>query len=163
MGLIHAWLGYAVAAIIAALLLAALVGLRQLGLMRFYPDFTALRLDRRVTHPAISHTLLLGIAVSLIGVTATGIAMDRGAALGLKTAAEAAAWDTEDDKRGRGVGGREHRKDGLLAEVHEALADLLLALVGLHVVYLLLFKRPLALFMLFLDTPRRTGIEPSRG
>lgn len=151
------------AVIIVLRLAAALVGVRQLGLMRFYPDFEALRLDRRVTHPAISHTLPLGIAVSLIGVTATGIAMDQGAALGLGTAAEAAAWDAEDDKRGRSVGGGEHRKDGLLAEVHEALADLLLALVGLHVVYLLFFKRPLALLMLFMDTPRRAGVAASNG
>lgn len=165
LGLIHAWLGYAVAVIIVLRLAAALLGVRQLGLMRFYPDFEALRLDRRVTHPAISHTLLLGIALSLIGATATGIAMDRGAALGLGTAAEAVAWATEDDERGRGIRRRERedRAEGLLAEVHEALADLLLALVGLHVLYLLLFKRPLALYMLFIDTPRHTGVEPSRG
>jgi cytochrome b len=165
LGLIHAWLGYAVAVVIVLRLAAALLGVRQLGLTRFYPDFEALRLDRRVTHPAISHILLLGIALSLIGTTATGIAMDRGAALGLGTPAEALPSDIEDDARGRGVRKREreHREEGLLAEAHEALANLLLGLVGLHVLYLLLFKRPLALYMLFMATPHHTGAEPSRG
>lgn len=164
-GLIHAWLGYAVAGIIAFRLVAALLGEHQLGLIRFYPDFEALRLDRRVTHPAISHTLLLGIAISLIGVTLTGIAMDRGAALGLGTPVEAVSWERDDDERGGGMRRREreHGQEGLLAEVHEALADLLLALVALHVAYLLLFKRPLALYMLFMDTPRRADVAPSRG
>lgn len=164
LGLIHAWLGYAVAAIIALRLAAALLGVRQLGLMRFYPDFEALRLDRRVTHPAISHTLLLGIALSLIGATATGIAMDRGAALGVGTPTVGVSWEAEDDERGRGIRRRERERgeEGLLAEAHEALADLLIALVALHVVYLLLFKRPLALYMLFMDTPRRAEVETGR-
>lgn len=162
LGLIHAWLGYAVAAIIVLRLLAALLGVRQLGLMRFYPDFASLQLDRRVTHPAISHTLLLGIAFSLIATTATGIAMDRGGALGLGTPAESVSWQAADDERDGAIGrrAREQRGEGLLAKLHEALADLLLGLVGLHVVYLLLFKRPLALYMLFLDTAGRAEVEP---
>ncbi|AGK56908.1 cytochrome B561 [Hyphomicrobium denitrificans 1NES1] len=37
-GLIHAWLGYGVAAVIVLQLLWALSGERQVGLMRFYPS-----------------------------------------------------------------------------------------------------------------------------
>jgi len=37
--------------------------------------------------------------------------------------------------------------------VHETFANLLLVLVGMHASYLLLFKRPLARFMLFVDAP----------
>ncbi|MBN8530474.1 MAG: hypothetical protein J0L97_01240, partial [Alphaproteobacteria bacterium] len=36
-----------------------------------------------------------------------------------------------------------------LEEVHEFFGNLLLVFVGLHVTYLLTFKRPLAKFMLF--------------
>ena len=45
--------------------------------------------------------------------------------------------------------------EGPLSEAHELLANLLIAFVGLHVAYLLLFKLPLARFMLFLDAPKR--------
>jgi cytochrome b len=50
-------------------------------------------------------------------------------------------------------GEREHDRDGkeneALEEVHETAANLLVLFVVLHVTYLLAFKRPMALFMLF--------------
>ena len=121
-GLIHEWLGYGVAAVIVARLIWALSGVRQLGLMRFYPQFRGLRLDNAFTHPAVSRTILLSIAVCLIGVTVTGLALDDG-------------------------------RESVLEEIHEAMANILIWLVGAHVAYLLLFKRPLARFMLFFDPP----------
>ena len=42
-----------------------------------------------------------------------------------------------------------------MSEIHEVLANLLVGLVVLHVVYLLLFKWPLARFMLFVDGSKR--------
>jgi cytochrome b len=124
--LIHEWLGYGVAAVIVVRLIWATTGVRQLGLMRFYPQFKGLRLDNAATHPAVSRTLLLCIATCLIGVTATGITLD----------------------------GERH---GALEDIHETLGNLLMWLVGAHVAYLLLFKRPLARFMLFLDPPPSDG------
>lgn len=44
---------------------------------------------------------------------------------------------------------RESFMDEALEETHEFFGNLLLIFVGLHVSYLLLFKRPLAKFMLF--------------
>jgi len=44
-----------------------------------------LKLGNVFTHPAISRTLLAGIALCLIGAIHTGIAMDRGDAMGLWT------------------------------------------------------------------------------
>jgi cytochrome b len=165
-GPVHAWLGYGVSAVIVLRLLWALGGERQVGLMRFYPDFGALKLKGAATHPAISRVLMLGIALCLLTVTGTGIAMDQGRSIGLGTPrAESAApaqgaegriryrdaEHREDDEEGdRG----EHGEDGPLSEVHEIAGTLLLVFVGLHVTYLLLFKRPLAKFMLFLP---RTG------
>jgi cytochrome b len=125
LGLIHAWLGYAIAVVIAGRLVAAATGVRQLGLMRFYPEFAGLKLGNAMTHPTISRTLLLAIAFCLISVTGTGIALDRGRSL------------------------------KMAVTPHEVLANLLVGFVGLHVAYLLVFKFPLARFMLFLDAPKR--------
>lgn len=49
----------------------------------------------------------------------------------------------------------EEDEEGPLGEFHELFAKLLLPLVGVHVAYLLLFRLPLAQFMLF--WPRRKG------
>jgi cytochrome b len=45
------------------------------------------------------------------------------------------------------------KREGWLGELHEATANLLLVFVATHVIYLLLFKRQLALFMLFRPSP----------
>jgi cytochrome b len=143
-GLIHALIGYAIGLVILGRLAAALSGQRALGLSRFYPVFAGLRLRGAALHPAISKTLLAGIAVLLIATTVTGIGLDRGRALGLAgTAVEARA---------------DHREESALGEGHEALANALMLLVGLHVAYLLVWKRPLARFMLFVETP--PGADP---
>lgn len=117
---IHVWLGYGVGVVIIFRLLWAFSGNRQVGLSRFYPDFDGLSISNMFTHPAISKTLLLGIAVSLIIATLTGIMMDR-------VTGDGGIWE----------------------EVHEFSANAMLFFVGAHVSYLLLFKRSLAKFMLF--------------
>lgn len=160
LGLIHAWLGYAIALVILVRLAWAATGVRQLGLMKFYPRFEGLDLSRSVTHPAISRVLLLGIGASLIGAAVTGIAIDRGRSVGMPTVSTspvtAATTDSRESRERKG----DHEKqgseeEGHLSEVHELLANLLVGLVVLHVVYLLAFKMPLARFMLFLDAPRK--------
>lgn len=141
-GTIHLVLGYAIAALLAARLVAGASGLRQLGLARFYPQFEGLRFGNAATHPAISKLLLAGIAVTLIGATLSGIGLDRGAGV---TAALA-----------EGRGGGESALEGL----HEGVSNALMGLVALHVGYLLAFKRPLARFMLFLQAPRPPAAGP---
>jgi len=154
---LHAWLGYGVSAIILLRLAWALTGVPQLGLMRFYPHFEGLHLKTAMAHPAISHTLLLGIAVCLITVSLTGIAMDRGVTI--LAGAERAAV-TQDYQ---GLDSGSHDEDGddsLMGEVHEIVANLLMLLVVTHVAYLLLFKRPVAMFMLFFHTPSKKDGAP---
>ncbi len=156
----HAWLGYAVAAIILMRLAWALTGVPQLGLMRFYPHFEGLQLSTAMTHPAISRTLLLGIATCLIAVTLTGIAMDRGHSIGMadQTIGSQALADS-----GSGSERDDHDEDGdesFVGEVHEVLANLLMLLIVTHVSYLVLFKRPLALFMLFFHTSTKKDGAP---
>jgi len=154
----HAWLGYGVGVIILMRLVWALTGVPQLGLMRFYPHFEGLNLTTAVTHPAISRTLLLGIAACLMGITLTGIVMDRGRAVGL---AEQEITRPALTDSNREAGREDHDEDeSLIGEAHEALANLLVLLIVMHVTYLLLFKRPLARFMLFLETPAKREESP---
>jgi cytochrome b len=165
LGTIHAVLGYAIAIIIGGRLVAALSGLRQLGLSRFYPQFEGLTLGNAFAHPAISKTLLAGIATCLILATATGIAMDRGRTLGMATSAVVSEAYARDDSRERrrdseACGGEQ--ENGIVGELHEGLSNLLMIIVGLHVAYLFLFKRPLARFMLFIATPKPRQVEPGR-
>lgn len=148
LGIVHAWLGYGVALVITLRLLWALSGNRQVGLMRFYPSFDGLQVTNMLTHPSISKSFMLGIALSLLAVTATGIAMDRGKAVGITNAeliATARADDGE-DKHGS-------NEDSFLSESHELFANMLLLFVGMHVAYIVLFKLPLAKFMLFIPKP----------
>ena len=120
----HYLLGYGVALLVLLRLIWALTGVPQLGLMKFYPHFEGLRLNNAMTHPAISRMFLLAIAVSILLTVGTGIAMERG-------------------------GAGNHYPEWL-EDVHEVAGNLVLVSVALHVTYLLLWKRPLALFMLFL-------------
>lgn len=144
LGLVHAWLGYGVAIVITLRLLWALSGERQVGLMRFYPSFEGLQANNPLTHPAISKTLMLGIAVSLLAVTGTGIALDKGKSIGLANMQTVSVAYADDDESK--VGSEE---EGFLGESHELFANLLLLFVGMHVTYIILFKFPLAKFMLF--------------
>ena len=151
-GLIHAWLGYGVAGVIVLRLLWALSGARLVGLMRFYPSFEGLTFDNAFTHPSISKSLMLGIALSLILATGTGIALDKGTSIGLAGAAmvtDARADDEEEHEN-------KNFLDDALEESHELFANLMLLFVGMHVTYLVIFKRPLATFMLFVPKNDRT-------
>ena len=162
-GSAHVWLGYGVAAVIFLRLILALTGAPQMGLTRFYPQFHGLKLDNAFTHPAISRVLLVGIAACLIGVTGTGIAMDRGRAFTAASPAtpssvqsntpSAVVGEANEEREGEGGEGEE---GGPLGEIHEVFGDALMLLVASHVAYLFLFKRPLARFMLF-AAPKKTA------
>lgn len=72
-GLIHDWLGYVVGVIVVLRLGWAVANPRQLGLNRFYPVFDGIGWTNAPTHPAISKTLILAVAVTVILATATGL------------------------------------------------------------------------------------------
>jgi 3-ketosteroid 9alpha-monooxygenase subunit B len=149
-GTIHLWLGYGIAVVIILRLLFAFAGAPQLGLARFYPQFTDLKLDSIFTSPIISRSLLLGIAVCLIGVTLTGFGLDGGRGLGIaQSQIASSAYADDDDEHGKRRGDREENK--VLEEAHELFSNLLMLLVAGHVTYLLAFKRPIARFMLFVE------------
>jgi cytochrome b len=160
-GAVHAWLGYGLAAVVLLRLLAAftgrIAGIFTLGLQRYYPHFTGLRFDNALSHPAVSRVLIAGIALSLIGATATGIAMDRGRTLALAGDAIVAPAMADEGRRDRP---KRSLAEKALKEAHEVLANLMLLTVGAHVGYLLLFRRPLARFMLFLPPAAARGATP---
>lgn len=169
LGIVHAWLGYGVAFIIVLRLVWALMGERQVGLMRFYPSFEGLKFNTFFTHPFISKSLMFGIALSLILTVGTGILIDKGKSLGLvnfklanfefvtpahaEDEAEENSKAEEGEKGEKGEGGEKTEKEGeesVLTEAHELFAKLMLLFVGMHVTYIVIFKLPLAKFMLFL-------------
>jgi len=168
-GIIHAWIGYGVAAIIALRLVWGLFGPRQVGISRLVPTLEQVSAIRWLDHPAVSKCLLASIVVSLLVVSGTGIALGPGEGEGgrehaalSKPVSQPAAQDAvgllplafvsparaDDDME------REENDSGeWIEEVHEASANLLFLFVGLHVGYVLLFKRKLARYMLFTETP----------
>jgi cytochrome b len=72
-GFIHDLLGYGVGIVIVLRLVWAVFNPRQLGLNRFYPVFDGISWANGPTHPAISKSLILAIAVSVILATVTGL------------------------------------------------------------------------------------------
>ena len=147
---------YAVALILLIRLAMAFTGVRQLGMMRFYPNFDGLKLNNVFTHPAISRTLLLTIAACLITVVGTGLAMDHGRAFtklispDQKISSVVARPASDQDDNDEGEQGRDENEDGgWLNELHEVSGNLLMLIVVVHVTYLFAFKRPIARFMLF--------------
>jgi cytochrome b len=153
-GLVHAYLGYGVSLVILVRLIWALSGAGEFGLSRFYPEFKGLNIETGFTHPSISKVLLLGIGFSLLAATMTGIAMDRGKALGVSSYLESVstAFTNGDEAEGREI---ENDENEILEEIHEFFANLLVLFVVLHVSYLLIFKRSLAKFMLFISSPHK--------
>lgn len=147
LGLIHNYLGYGVFLIVIFRVLWALSGHRQLGLTRFYPDFEGLKLTNMFTHPSITRTLLLGIAISVILTAATGVLMDQGESLGLSSVLIIDNAYANGDK---------HNNE-FLEEVHEFFANLMLVFVAGHVGYLIIFKFTLAKFMLFIPWGNSTN------
>jgi len=153
---LHRWLGYSVALLVLIRLIWGLTGSPQPGLMKYYPHFTGLRLTSAMTHPAISRTLLLCIALSVILTAGSGIAMDGGRTLGFgatPTPELSVRVTTRKDDQVERRRERSEKHPEWLEETHELAGNLVLISVTLHVIYLFLFKRPLALFMLFMNKP----------
>jgi 3-ketosteroid 9alpha-monooxygenase subunit B len=150
LGIVHSWLGYAVAIVITLRLIWALSGNPNVGLMRFYPLFDGLKLSNVFTHPAVTKIFMLGIAVNLLATVATGIAMDKGDAIGLANVNVVSMAYADEDEHAENHDGQTEDSFGEgLEDLHEFFANFLLIFVALHVCYLVLFKRTLAKFMLF--------------
>jgi cytochrome b len=163
-GEVHEVLGYGVAALILFRLGWAVVGPRQVGLSRFFPKLPDLS-HSRLNDPAFSRILISIVALALIATIATGVLLEKtpaaqqNASISNSIAAQNArlttapsvtskAYADDDDQAGE-------RREKWLEEVHELTANFLVLAVAAHVLYLFLFRRDLALFMLFVRRPRQ--------
>lgn len=171
LGLIHAWVGYAIAALLALRVVLGLARKRGFEFRRLKPSLAKPpRGQTGIRHPAIARVTMLALLISVIGSATTGILMDKGGTLvGQSIRAH------DEDREGReeatrsplpmivtparaaeaGESGERKEKFGLVGEVHETLGNLLLPLVLIHAIYLLLFRFDLARFILFF--PRKRG------
>lgn len=166
LGLVHAWAGYLIAALLAVRLLLGAARQRGFELRRLMPSLAPPpRGQTGIRHPAISRLLVLAILTCVAGAAGTGIAMDRGGTL---VGQSIRLHDEDGERGGEGEGSdarivnaeeheggeREAEEEGPLSELHELFGNLILPLVALHALYLLLVRLALARFMLFLP-PRR--------
>lgn len=172
LGLVHAWAGYLIAALLVLRLVLGIARKRGFELRRLMPSLAAPpRGQNGIRHPVISRLLVLAILTCVAGAAGTGIAMDRGGTLvgqsiRLHDEDEARGGEEENEAEEREgsdariatadehEGENEGEEEGLLSELHELFGNLILPLVALHALYLLLVRFELARFMLFLP-PRR--------
>lgn len=171
LGLVHAWSGYVVAALLGVRLILGLARKRGFELRRLVPSLAAPpRGQDGIRHPIISRLLVVAILTCVAAAAGTGIAMDRGGTLTGQSIrlddGEHGGGEHENDDSDEGeraslaadTGERdsgEREDEGPLGEFHEAFGNLILPLVALHALYLLLVRFELARFMLFAN-PRRT-------
>lgn len=166
-GLVHAWAGYGIAALIGLRVLLGLAHARGFELHRLVPRFSRPSAGMRgLRHPAISRGLTAAILLCVAGAAGTGIGMDRGGTLaGRSIRADDHTQDNEEREdfswsgsvpglvsEARAEDSHEERSDedeGPLSEAHELFGSLLLPLAIAHALYLLLFRFELARFMLF--------------
>lgn len=175
LGLVHAWTGYALATLLAVRLVLGLTRRRGFQFRRLIPRAgPAPRGQGGPRHPAIGHALSLALFTCVLGAAGTGIAMDQGGTLvGKSIRADdgdegegtgGAEHDEDDDElSGLGLGlipvahadegGEEGEEEGPLGELHETFGNAMLILAAAHAAWLLLFRFPLARYMLFV--PRR--------
>ena len=82
LGLVHAWLGYGIAALLLLRLALGLLRRRGFEFRRLLSRAGAAPLGQGgIRHPAIGHALTLALLVCIGGAAGTGIAMDRGGTL----------------------------------------------------------------------------------
>ena len=139
-GLIHEWLGYAVAGVIAFRLAWSVAGPRQLGIARFFPSLAELKAVRWISNPAVGKALLFGLIASLLLTTGTGLLI-AGEAREVALVPPALA----DGGHGDGKG------EDFVEELHEAVAELFLIFAIAHAAHMILFRRKLAFAMWFMN------------
>jgi len=132
---IHIWLGYAVAALVAIRVIWGLVGTRYARFSQFVRgpgavvgylgDMVTGRERRHIGHNPAGAAMVVALLLTLSGTAVTGWMMaDPARQAWMPSIASPAFADDDEGFEGGGEGG--------LEGVHEALATMALALVGLH-------------------------------
>lgn len=136
--LLHVWLGYGLVAFLVARLIV--VRARVKGFPALWPSFRS-GLTVTAASRAVVVALLLSVGVTL----ATGLAMvDNARVLGITGVSAMAPADAAREESG-GIA-REFFQE--IEDVHEIAANTTLGLAGLHVTFLLAFRRRFALNMI---------------
>lgn len=149
-GVPHAWIGYGVAALVMLRLALGLAGKAGFGWQRLRLRRAGHNAGRTVlTHPLVGRALTLALLLGIATAAGTGIAMDRGGTL---VGQSIRAHESDE---------QEHREadkhdESLLAEVHETVGNALLPLAIAHLLWMLIARRDLALFLLFWPKRRRS-------
>lgn len=143
---VHVWLGYSIIVVLCFRILSM-----PFPRMLPRPAWLLKRSDNLpklgVRNPVISKAFITAIMASLLLTTATGIYLDQ-----YRSEAQSGFFfSTAAQADERKPYAREKRSNKAIKEVHEFGANSLLALVSLHVVYLLLVRRQYALRMIFVD------------
>lgn len=144
---VHAWFGYTIGVLL-------LLRLASLAIPSFLPRAAWLvskadnQPDRGVQNPIISKAFIAGVMACLVVTVSTGVIMrqtETKTVADLNFITSAYADDDGHNKKNKNPG----RK--LLKGIHEVSANGMLALVGLHVGYLLLFRRKFATRIIFIN------------
>lgn len=138
--LLHVWLGYGLLAFLAVRLIMALA--RVKGFPALWPTFRP-GMAVATASRALVVALLLSVGVTL----ATGLMMvDNARVLGIATASGVAPAYTDDELKEFDRAAYEFAEN--VEDVHEIAANITLGLAGLHVAFLLAFRRRFALNMI---------------
>ena len=138
--LLHVWLGYGLLAFLAVRLIMALARIK--GFPALWPTFRP-GMAVATASRALVVALLLSVGVTL----ATGLMMvDNARVLGITTASAIAPADANDESKEPDRAAYEFAED--VEDVHEIAANTTLGLAGLHVAFLLAFRRRFALSMI---------------
>ncbi|MBZ8132263.1 cytochrome b/b6 domain-containing protein [Afifella sp. IM 167] len=140
---LHIWLGYGAFSLLALRLVWGLIGTEEARFSAFPPrPAAALGYAREMakgensehrSHNPLGALMVYALWGTLIVVTGTGIAMAGSPLKTLEPRQEVAATFAEHDEAGENRGERDGEEGGVLKEVHEVAANLLLVLAALHV------------------------------
>ena len=150
-GIPHAWIGYGVAALVLLRMALGLAGKSGFGWQRLRLKRTARNPGRTaLTHPLVGRALTLALLLCIATAATTGILMDRGGTLVGQSIRATDGEEHEDHEEGA-------HEESLLAEIHETSGNALLPLVIVHLLWMLVARRDLAMFLLFWPKRRRSA------
>jgi len=141
---LHRVIGYMVASFLALRILLVILRIKILPA----PAWLLRRSDHQpklgFTNPIISKGFIAGIMLTLMMTVASGVLLDESRSAATQTGFFINAAQADDDRKAK-----RPRGNKVLKEIHEFSANSMLALVGLHVAYLLALRRDHALRMIF--------------